>query len=279
MYPRLFTLPSLQLFGGSLGPFTLHTYGVLLAAAFIVGLLVASRHARRAQLDADRITDLAVYVLIAGLIGAKLGLLAVEWEYYSNNLRELFSLLQSGGVFYGGLIAALPVAWWYTRKHALPGWRAADALAPAVVLGQSIGRLGCFAAGCCFGKPASVPWAVTFRDLYAARAVGTPVDTPLHPTQLYESAAAFLIFLALLVILERKKFDGQVVLCYVLLYSVARFGIEFYRGDPARGSVFSGALSTSQFLAILLALGALALWPKAARAGRSTTAAATPANA
>jgi phosphatidylglycerol:prolipoprotein diacylglycerol transferase len=147
-----------------------------------------------------------------------------------------------------------------------------------VVLGQSIGRLGCFAAGCCFGKPATVAWAVTFRDLYAARAVGTPIDTPLHPTQLYESFATFLIFLALLAIAKRKTFDGQVALSYVLLYSVARFLIEFFRGDVARGSVFGGALSTSQFLAILLVLGALALWPKAARAGRMP-AGPPPANA
>jgi len=278
MFPRLYTLPAFELFGKSLGPFTLHTYGVLLAIAFIAGLWIAARHARRAQLDPEKITDLAVYVLIAGLIGAKLGLLLVEWDYYSRNWRELFSLLQSGGVFYGGLIAAFPVAWWYVRKHALPGWKAADALAPAVVLGQSIGRLGCFAAGCCFGKPTSVPWAVTFRDLYAARAVGTPMDTPLHPTQLYESGATFLIFLVLLAIAKRKRFDGQVTLSYVLMYCVARFVIEFYRGDAARGSVFGGALSTSQFLSILLALGALALWPKAARAGRAPAAAA-PAEA
>jgi phosphatidylglycerol:prolipoprotein diacylglycerol transferase len=278
MYPRLYTLPAFDLFGTNWGPFTLHTYGVLLAIAFIVGLAIAGRHAKRAQLDPDKITDLAVYVLIAGLIGAKLGLLVVEWDYYSRNWRELFSLLQSGGVFYGGLIAAFPVAWWYSRKYALPGWTAADALAPAVVLGQSIGRLGCFAAGCCFGKPTTVAWAVTFRDLYAARAVGTPIDTPLHPTQLYESFATFLIFLALLAIAKRKKFAGQVALSYVLFYSAARFVIEFYRGDAARGNVFGGALSTSQFLAILLALGAMALWPLAARAGRKPAAAA-PANA
>jgi phosphatidylglycerol---prolipoprotein diacylglyceryl transferase len=278
VYPRLYTLPTFELFGTSFGPFTLHTYGVLLAVAFIAGLAIASRHARRAQLDPDKITDLAVYVLIAGLVGAKLGLLLVEWDYYSKNWRELFSLLQSGGVFYGGLIAAFPVAWWYSRKHALPGWRAADALAPAVVFGQAIGRLGCYAAGCCFGKPASVAWAVTFRDLYAARAVGTPMDTPLHPTQLYESGATLLIFFFLLAVAKRKRFDGQVALTYVLLYSVARFVIEFFRGDVARGSVFGGALSTSQFLSLLLVLGALALWPKASRAGRKPAAAA-PANA
>lgn len=268
MYPRLFTLPAFELFGRSIGPLTLHSYGVLLALAFVLGLMIASRQARRARLPAEQVTDLAVYVLIAGLLGAKLALLIVEWGYYSKNLGELFSLLQSGGVFYGGLLAALPVAWWYARRHALPGWSAADALAPGVVLGQSVGRLGCFAAGCCFGKPASVPWAVTFRDLYAARAVGTPMDTPLHPTQLYESLATFLILLVLLAVARRKRFEGQVMLSYVLLYSCARFVIEIFRGDPARGSVFRGALSTSQFVALVLVLGALVLWPYLARRGR-----------
>ena len=139
------------------------------------GLWVASRQARAAGLDAARVTDMAVYVLIAGLVGAKVLLVIVEWNYYARNPRELLSILQSGGVFYGGLLGALPVAWWYARRHALPPWKTSDALAPAVVLGQCIGRLGCFSAGCCYGKPADVPWAVTFRDSYAARTVGTPV--------------------------------------------------------------------------------------------------------
>ena len=106
--------------------------------------------------------------------------------------------MQSGGVFYGGLLGAFPVAWWYARRHGLPPWRTADVLAPGVALGQAIGRLGCFAAGCCYGRPADVPWAVTFRDVYATRTVGTPLDMPLHPTQLYESLAASLIFFVLL---------------------------------------------------------------------------------
>jgi phosphatidylglycerol---prolipoprotein diacylglyceryl transferase len=265
MYPRLFTLPAFTLLGHSIGPLTLHTYGVLLAIAFVVGLVVAGRQARRAGLDAERVTDLAVYALIAGLIGAKLALLIVEWSYYSRHWGELFSILQSGGVFYGGLIAAFPVAWWYARRHAIPGWRAADALAPAVAIGQAIGRLGCFSAGCCYGKPTHLPWAVTFRDLYAARAVGTPMDVPLHPVQLYESLGTLLLFLFLLRLAKRKRFHGQVTLVYVLAYSVLRFCLEFVRGDAVRGSVFGGALSTSQFLAILLVLGALALLPWVAR--------------
>lgn len=261
MHPRLFTIDSFQLFGRVWGPLTLHTYGVLLAIAFLAGLWIANRQARKSGLDPARITDMAVYVLIGGLIGAKLMLVAVEYQFYFHNPRELLSILQSGGVFYGGLLGALPVAWWYARRHALDGWRTADVLAPGVAVGQAIGRLGCFAAGCCYGRSCDKPWGVTFRDAYATRAVGTPLDIPLHPTQLYESAAVLLLFLGLLWLAGRKKFNGQVALVYMACYAVIRFVIEFYRGDAARGSVFHGLLSTSQFIAILVVLGAGALYP------------------
>jgi phosphatidylglycerol---prolipoprotein diacylglyceryl transferase len=268
MHPRLLTLPvpEFSLLGLHVGPtITLHTYGLLLALAFIAGLWVASREAKRQGLDAGRVTDMAIWVLIAGLIGAKLLLVAVDFRYFQRSPRELWSIFQSGGVFYGGLIGGALVAWWYARRHHLAGWSTADALAPGVVLGQAIGRLGCFAAGCCWGKPTSLPWAVTFTDVYASRAVGTPMDTPLHPSQLYESAAAFLIFAFLLWLLPRKRFHGQVALAYVALYSAVRFGLEFLRGDPERGSWFGGALSTSQVIAIALLLLVAALFPRVKR--------------
>ncbi len=261
MFPRLFTLDAFDLFGREVGPLTLHTYGVLLALAFLAGLWAAGWQAKKAGMNAGAIADMAVYVLIAGLVGAKVLLLVVEWSHYSRNPRELFSLVQSGGVFYGGLILAFPVAAWYARRHNLSGWTTADVLAPAVVLGQAVGRLGCFAAGCCHGRPADVPWAVTFRDEYAARVVGTPLDVPLHPTQLYESLACLAIFGILIAVAARKRFHGQVALSYVVLYAVARFVIEFYRGDPARGTVFGGVLSTSQFIAILMVLAAALVFP------------------
>ena len=265
MHPRLLTFPAFDALGRTLGPFTLHTYGVLLAIAFLAGLWVASRQAKRSGLDAGRVVDMAVWVLIAGLVGAKLLLVLVDWRYFSDRPRELLSVFQSGGVFYGGLIGGILVAWWYARRHHLPGWQTADVLAPGVVIGQAIGRLGCFAAGCCWGAPAQVPWAVTFTDVYAARAVGTPLDTPLHPSQIYESLAAFLIFFFLLWLAPRKRFQGQVTLAYVALYSVARFGLEFLRGDPDRGTWFHGALSTSQIISIVLVLGVAVLLPRVRR--------------
>ncbi len=274
MHPRLLTIPAFELLGRSLGPFTLHTYGVLLAIAFLAALWVASRQAKREGLDAGRITDMAVWVLIAGLLGAKLLLVAVDWRFFSRNPRELLSIFQSGGVFYGGLLAGILVAWLYARRYHLPAWRTADVLAPGVVIGQAIGRLGCFSAGCCWGKPAQVPWAVTFTDVYAARAVGTPMDTPLHPSQLYESVAAFFIFFFLLWLAPRKRFYGQVTLAYVALYSVVRFALEFLRGDPERGTWFGGLLSTSQVVAIALLLGVALVLP---RVRRSQALGASPA--
>jgi phosphatidylglycerol:prolipoprotein diacylglycerol transferase len=277
MHPRLFTIPQFELFGRNVGPLTLHTYGLLLAIAFLVGLWVASRQARRAGLDANRVGDLAIYVLLAGLVGAKLMLVLVERDYYLDRPGELLNIFQSGGVFYGGLLLAFVVAWWYTRHYQLPGWRVADVLAPGVVIGQAIGRLGCLAAGCCYGKPADVPWAVVFRDVYAARNVGTPLDTPLHPTQLYESLACLLIIGALLWLAPRKRFDGQVALAYVALYSAARFVIEFFRGDAARGSIMDGLVSTSQIVALVLILGVAALWPWLLKKGRAEAPAASGA--
>jgi phosphatidylglycerol---prolipoprotein diacylglyceryl transferase len=277
MFPRLFTFPPFELFGKDLGPWTLHTYGVLLAIAFLAGLWVASWQARKAGMDPARVTDMAVYVLIAGLVGAKLLLVIVEWKSYWANPRELWSVWQSGGVFYGGLLGALPVAWWYSRRHALDGWKTADVLAPGVAIGQSLGRLGCLAAGCCHGRPADVPWAVTFRDAYAARTVGTPLDTPLHPTQIYESAATLVLFVILLFLAGRKKFNGQVALAYLGLYSVIRFAIEFYRGDAARGTVFGGWISTSQFISLLLVLGVVLVFPYVMKKNSTTPASAPPA--
>ncbi len=271
MHPRLLTVPDFDLLGRSFGPFTLHTYGVLLAIAFLTALWVASRQAKKAGLDSTRVTDMAVWVLIAGLLGAKLLLVLVDWRYFSASPRELLTLFKSGGVFYGGLLGGILVAWWYIRRHQLPGWQVLDVLAPGVIAGQAIGRLGCFAAGCCWGRPAQVPWAVTFTDVYSARAVGTPLDMPLHPSQIYESLAAFLIFFFLLWLAPRKKFHGQVILAYISLYSVARFVLEFWRGDPDRGTWFRGVMSTSQLISIVLILGAALLLPYLLRTQRVET--------
>jgi phosphatidylglycerol:prolipoprotein diacylglycerol transferase len=241
MHPILFD------FGG----FTLYWYGVLLAAAYLLGLQFALMRARARHLDAHRVMDLGIWIIIGALAGAKLLLLMVDFRQFSNDPRELFGLARSGGVFYGGLIGGVAVALYYVRRHALPLWTTTDVFAPGIALGHIVGRLGCLMAGCCFGRPTSVAWAITFRDPAAAANAGTPLGVGLHPTQLYEGGAEALILLLLLLMERRgRPFPGRTFWSYMLLYGVSRFIIEFYRGD-IRGVVFN-TLSTSQFVSILL---------------------------
>jgi phosphatidylglycerol---prolipoprotein diacylglyceryl transferase len=241
MYPRLFEL----------GPITVYTYGVLLAAAYLLGLRLAMVRARNRGLDATRVLDLGIYIIISALVGAKLLLLITDFQTFKNDPRELVTLARSGGVFYGGLILAVSVALWYIRRVGLPLWTTCDVFAPGIALGHVIGRFGCLFAGCCYGKPTTEPWGITFTDPYAASYVGTPLGIPLHPTQLYE-AGAELIILFVLLVTERKgrPYPGRTFWLYMLLYAITRYIIEIFRGDD-RGTV--GMFSTSQFISIILA--------------------------
>src|SRR5436190_12812021 len=241
MYPRLFEL----------GPITVYTYGVLLAAAYLLGLRLAMVRARNRGLDATRVLDLGIYIIISALVGAKLLLLITDFQTFKNDPSELITLARSGGVFYGGLILAVSVALWYIRKIGLPLWTTTDVFAPGIALGHVVGRFGCFFAGCCWGKPTDVAWAITFTDPYANTNVGTPLNIPLHPTQLYEAGAEALILLILLGTESKgRPYPGRTFWAYMLMYAISRFIIEFYRNDP-RGSVLM--FSTSQFISLLLA--------------------------
>src|SRR5215831_7611389 len=241
MYPRLLEL----------GPITVYTYGVLLAAAYLVGLKLAMVRANARGLDSNRVLDLGIYIIISALVGAKLLLLVTDFRTFRADPRELLTLARSGGVFYGGLILAVAVALWYIRRIGLPLWTTCDVFAPGIALGHVVGRLGCFFAGCCWGKPTTVPWAITFTDPYAAANVGTPLNVPLHPTQLYEAAAEALILVVLLMTESRgRRFPGRTFWVYMLLYAVSRYIIEMFRGDP-RGSIL--IFSTSQFISVILA--------------------------
>jgi phosphatidylglycerol---prolipoprotein diacylglyceryl transferase len=232
VYPELFNL----------GPLTVYSYGVLLAASYLLGLRLAMSRARRWGLDANRVLDLGIYIIIAALVGAKLMLLIVDFDQFRQSPWELLALARSGGVFYGGLIIA---------KHKMPFWTTCDVFAPGIALGHVTGRLGCFAAGCCYGKPTDVPWAVVFTNPLAAANVGTPLGIPLHPAQLYEAGAELLILVLLLATERRGKlFAGRTFWSYMFLYAISRFIIEIYRGDP-RGALLG--FSTSQFISLVLA--------------------------
>jgi len=247
MYPEIFHISFL------------HTYGVLVAAAFLAGLWMAGRLAHQKNLNADTVTNLGIYCALAAIAGAKLMMFLVDFRYYSENPAKIFSFetLQAGGVFYGGLLAALGVSWWYMRKTRLPALETADVFAPAIALGHGIGRIGCFTAGCCWGIECRRPWGVTFTNPVAHDLVGVPLETPLHPTQLYEAFAEFCIFGILYWRFQRPHRKGAIISLYLMLYSSARFVIEFFR-DHQQANPFGGPLDTTQWISVgLFALGGL----------------------
>jgi phosphatidylglycerol---prolipoprotein diacylglyceryl transferase len=252
MYPELFRI----------GSFPINTYGVFLAIAFLSAILITVKLAQRDGLPRERIYDLSLWMLLASLIGSKILMLFTEPEYRDNPWSLLsLDFLRSGGVFYGGLLGAVIAGYFLMRRYKLPWWKTADACAPGIAIGNFFGRQGCFAAGCCWGKPTSLPWGVQFTEL-GHEITGVPIDQHLHPTQLYESFAMLLVFVFLFWLHKRKRFDGQVILVYALLYSVIRFAIEFVRDDP-RGDILGlttlTGLSTSQMISLVVGIVALIL--------------------
>lgn len=254
MFPKLFSFDS----------FVLPTYGVLVATGFVAGLVVAVRLAARQGLEKEKIYNLGIYLAIAGMIGAKLFLIFQDREYYWQNPGQLFSwvTLQSGGIFHGGLVVALATALWYTSRSGLPFLKTADAFAPGIALGHSIGRLGCFSAGCCWGKPTELAWGVTFTNPYSHEVVGVPLGIALHPTQLVEAAAELAIFIFLYYVAFRKKqFDGQILGWYLLLYPAVRFGVEFLRDHSEGAFLWGRTITDAQGISLLLMLvAAWLLW-------------------
>jgi phosphatidylglycerol:prolipoprotein diacylglycerol transferase len=241
-----------------IGSFALPTYGVLLASGFLAALWLLRRRALAFGVSPDAAADVAIWLLLAGLVGAKLLLLVVEGPRYLTSWEGFVEFLRSGGVFYGGLLGAVLALAIMLRKKAIGFWTFADMAAPSVALGHAIGRLGCLSAGCCWGRECHLPWAITFTDPVAERNVGVPLHVPLHPTQLYE-AAGLLVICALLVALGKPRYRGQIFAVYLGLYALLRGTIEFFRGDP-RGSVLNGAVSTSQLIALAGVVAALAIW-------------------
>lgn len=235
-----------------LGFLSIPTYGVLLASGLLAAIYTVSRLGRREGLDSGRLLDFSIWLVLVGIAGAKI-LMFVTDPTYLEHPGDIFTwaTFQAAGVFYGGFIAATLFAVWYIHVYKLPLWKVFDVYAPAIALGQSFGRVGCFSAGCDYGKATHSFLAVVFTNPYSHDLAGVPLGVPIYPTQLFESAATFLIFGILLWWYPRKKHDGDVFVLYLTLYAIARFSLEFLRGDEDRGFVFHHLLSTSQFIAIL----------------------------
>jgi len=239
-----------------IGPITIHTYGFLLAVGVLTAIIMIQKLGKKENINRETLTNFLFYTFLVALLGAKLFLFVTEIDFYLENPAEMKSLLTSAGVFYGGLICGGLFAAWYIRKHKLVFRQITDIIVPAVALGHFFGRMGCFFAGCCWGRGAEgCSIAVQFSDTRAT--TGVPLHTPLYPTQLIEAVLNLLNFVVLFILYKKRKFTGQVFAIYIFNYSLIRFCIEYFRGDPDRGYVFGGmdhaftSLSVPQLISII----------------------------
>lgn len=234
--------------------FAVHTYGFFIAVGVLAGIFLARREARRLQIDEEKILDLCFYIIVAAILGSRLFYVATHPAYFSSHPLEIFKIWSGGLVFYGGFIAAALVVIAYLRRHKLPLGKVSDIAGLSLPLGHFFGRIGCFFAGCCYGKTCQLPWAVSFSHPESL----APLHSSLHPTQLYHAAGNLLIFLSLFLFRRYKRYDGQVFWLYILFYGIIRSVIEIFRGDY-RGSILLGIFSLSQVIGIVSALVALTM--------------------
>ena len=273
----------------------LHTYGLLIATAFLVAMWLAGRAALRAGLDQDRVMDLCFWILVSAMVGSRVLFILVNWDEYAADPASIFAFWKGGLVFYGGFIGATVCSIFYMRKHNMEFFPYADALIPSVSIGHAIGRMGCFAAGCCWGGACDphLAWAARFPpDSLAYQSqlqhglihAGALFSMPIHPTQLYESLGELCIFTALTLFRPRKKFNGEILALYLCLYAPLRATVEMLRGDEERGRVFNflgpvarGAfwnLSTSELISVGIFCVGVAIFAIRGRSARPAAAAA-----
>jgi len=257
------------------------TYGVLVASGFLVAMTLAARGAERAGLNREKVLDLSFGILLAAMAGSRILFIIVNWDEYAHDLPGIFAFWKGGLVFYGGFIGAVVFSLWYMRRHEMPFLQYADVMAPTVAIGQALGRLGCFAAGCCWGGACDVhypfaarfpPESLAYQSQVATHIVtaGAPGTIPIHPTQLYESLGCALIFLFLTLWRGRKRFHGEMLALYLMLYAPLRATVEMFRGDEERGRVFNFLggwarhawwnLSTSELISIGIFAAGVAIY-------------------
>jgi len=236
----------------SIGPITIHTYGVFVALGFASAIAVSVWLSRKEGFPPQAIIDAAFVAIVSAIVGSRVLYVFMNPVYYSENPLDIFKLWEGGLVFSGGLIFAVIVLIFYLRRRKLPTLKAADILAPGLALGQAVGRIGCFSAGCCYGRPTDAPWAVVFKDPQTLALPGIP----LHPTQLYAALGGLLVFGILIFLRTRKNFEGQIFIWFLILHSTLRLVVERFRGDP-RGFIPGTQMSVTQLLTLLILLGAV----------------------
>jgi phosphatidylglycerol:prolipoprotein diacylglycerol transferase len=236
--------------------FPVHTYGVLYLAAFLVAIVVTAKLATRSGVPFGRMVDVAFMIAIAGEVGARLTFVIVEWERFAAGAISLRQFLVGGRVVLGGVVVGIAFAIWLFRRYKLPVAGVLDAVLTGTALGMGIGRLGCLAAGCCFGKPTDWWWGITFTDPLAEGLNGTPLGVALQPTQILQAIEGFVFFAFLLWLFHRRRFQGQIAATFLVLAGLSRFGMEFLRGDPRGAAV---GISTSQWIGLVMVAGGI-LW-------------------
>ncbi|RLC31124.1 MAG: prolipoprotein diacylglyceryl transferase [Deltaproteobacteria bacterium] len=238
MYPDLFTI----------GPFTLHTYGLFVAAGFFVGMMTAVKLAKREGISSEQVMDMGFVIILSAIIGSRLMYVLINASEYIHAPLDILKIWEGGLVFSGGVIGVVLTMLWYVKRHGLSVGKIADLWAPGIAIGQAIGRIGCFMAGCCYGRPTDGKCGIVFTDPHS---LARPLNVPLYPTQLYASASSLVIFLVLLLLYSKRKFEGQVFLWFLIIHSTARLAIERFRGDN-RGIIMGTDMTVTQFVAILI---------------------------
>lgn len=249
MHPILFRL----------GSFPVHSYGVMIALAFLAGLWTATRRARREKLSADIIGDVTLWLMLGGIVGARAVYVATYWQdqFAGGKFSEIFAIWNGGLVYYGGLIGATVAGMIYVGWKRLPLWKIADVLAPSIALGSVFGRIGCLLNGCCYGRACAAPWAITFPEGHETHPAGMSA-IPVHPTEIYDALLNFALYVFLAWLIRRKKFDGQIFATYLILYAVCRSIVEYFRGDYPADHVHNG-LTSAQLVSIPIFIAGLAL--------------------
>lgn len=241
----------------SIGPFTIYGYGLMIAIGIMAAYLVGEYRAKKHGLEAEHVFNYVIWCVIGGFAGSKLLYFITDIKNIITNPKVILNF-QDGWVVYGGIIGGIFAAMMYSKIKKLKFLAYFDVLIPSVALAQGFGRIGCFLAGCCYGRETSSPFGIVFHDSAYA-----PNGVSLVPTQLISSGLNFVHFLILIWFAKKKKGDGQVGALYLILYSIGRFILEYFRGDLLRGSV--GTLSTSQFISIFTVIAGIALFWAAGR--------------
>ncbi len=241
------------------GDFPIYTYGLTMAVGFLIAFGWIFWEAKRLGENLDHYYNICMICLVGGIIGARVLHVIVTWEEYADSLWSIFNLRSGGLVWYGGMIMVIVAIWGYTKWKGMKFYRVADILAGPMLAGLAVGRIGCLMAGCCYGKPSNLPWAIRYPD--------NPMLSPdiagklVHPSPVYELIACLIIAAISAYLLRHKTKDGQGTWTAFMLYSVVRFILEFWRGDAVRGFIIPGVLSTSQAIGIFVALlAAVMLW-------------------